>query len=151
MYASVRFLCLSYNIGKDVRQPTARKQKKIHVDVWQKPTQYCKKIILQLKENNSKKVCAVNLILCSHVCMLSHALCNPWTVALQAPLSMGFSRQEYWNRLPCPPSDDLPNSGIEPVTLMSPALASRFFTTSTTLEAPFVIPPLYPQNSYFEG
>ena len=73
--------------------------------------------------------------------MLSHTFCNPWTVALQAPLSMGFSRQEYWSGLPCPPSDDLPNPGTEPVSLMSPALASRFFTTSATLEAPFVIPP----------
>ena len=42
-----------------------------------------------------------------------------WTVALQAPLSMGFSRQGYWSRLPCPPPGDLPNPGIE---LRSPAL-----------------------------
>ena len=39
---------------------------------------------------------------------------TPWTVAHQAPLSMGFSRQEYWSGLPCPPSEDLPNPGIEP-------------------------------------
>ena len=57
----------------------------------------------------------------------------PWTVACQAPLSMGFSRQEYWIRLPCPPLGDLPNPGIHPV---SPELAGRFFTTSTTWEAP---------------
>ena len=56
-------------------------------------------------------------------------------VALQAPLSMGFSRQEYWNGLPCPPPGDLPHPGIEPVSLMSPELAGRFFTTSTTWEA----------------
>ena len=67
--------------------------------------------------------------------MLSQTLCNPWTVALQAPLSMGFSRQEYWSGLPCPPSDDLPNPGIEPMSLVSPELASRFFTTSTTWAA----------------
>ena len=59
----------------------------------------------------------------------------PWTVAHQAPLSMGFSRQEYWSGLPCPPPRDLPNSGIEPLSLMSPALAGRFFTTSATWEA----------------
>jgi len=47
----------------------------------------------------------------------------PWTVAHQAPLSMGFSREEYWSGLPCPPSGDLPNSGIEPKSLTSPALA----------------------------
>ena len=58
-----------------------------------------------------------------------------WTAAHQAPLSMGFSRQEYWSGLPCPPPGDLPNPGIEPVSLMSPALAGRFFTTSTTWDA----------------
>ena len=51
-----------------------------------------------------------------------------WTVALQAPLSMGFSRQEYWIRLPYPPPGDLSNPGIEPTFLMSPALAGEFFT-----------------------
>ena len=45
-----------------------------------------------------------------------------WTVACQAPLSMGFSRQEYWSGLPCPPPGDLSDSGIEPMSLMSPAL-----------------------------
>ena len=49
----------------------------------------------------------------------------------QAPLSMGLSRQEYWNGLPCPPS----NPGIKPVSLMSPVLAGEFFTTITTWEA----------------
>jgi len=49
-----------------------------------------------------------------------------WTVAHQAPLSMGFPRQEYWNRLPFSSPGDLPDSGIE---LTSPALAGRFFTT----------------------
>ena len=39
---------------------------------------------------------------------------TPWTVARQAPLSMGFSRQEYWSDLPCPPLGDLPNAGIKP-------------------------------------
>ena len=58
-----------------------------------------------------------------------------WAVAHQASLSMGFSRQQYWSGLPCPPSWDLPNSGIEPTSLMSPALAGEFFTTSATWEA----------------
>ena len=44
---------------------------------------------------------------------------TPWTVALQDPLSMGFSRQEYWSGLPCPPPGDLPDPGIEPESLMS--------------------------------
>jgi len=50
----------------------------------------------------------------------------------QAPLSMGFSRQEYWSGLPCPPPGDLPNPRTEPTSLRSPALAGRFCTTSTT-------------------
>ena len=59
-----------------------------------------------------------------------------WTVARQAPLSMGFSRQEYWSGLPCPPPEDLPDPGIKPASPKSPALAGGFFTTSTTWEAP---------------
>ena len=51
-----------------------------------------------------------------------------WTVALQAPLSMGFFRQEYWSGLPFPTPGDLPDAGIEPTSLVSPALAGRFFT-----------------------
>ena len=58
-----------------------------------------------------------------------------WTVAHQAPLSMKISRQEYWNGLPFPPPGDLPDPGIEPASLMSPALAGGFFTNSTTWEA----------------
>ena len=42
-------------------------------------------------------------------------LATPWTEARQAPLSMGFSRQEYWSGLPFPPPGDLPNPGIEPI------------------------------------
>ena len=63
----------------------------------------------------------------------------PWTVARQAPLSMGFSRQEYWSGLLFPLPGDLPDPGIEPMSLMSPALAGGFFTTGTTWEAPFLI------------
>ena len=51
---------------------------------------------------------------------------TPWTVGRQASLSMGFSRQEYWSRLPFPPSGNLPDPGIEPV---SPALAGGFLST----------------------
>ena len=58
-----------------------------------------------------------------------------WTVALQAPLSMGFSRQEYWSGLPSPPPGDLPKVGIKHASLTSPALTGRFFTTSATWEA----------------
>ena len=57
------------------------------------------------------------------------------TVAHQAPPSTGFSRHEYWSGLPCPPPGALPDSGIEPMSLISPALADRFFTTIATWEA----------------
>ena len=57
-----------------------------------------------------------------------------WTIARQAPLSMGFSRQEYWSGLSCPPPGDLPHPGIEPVSLMFPALADGLLTTSATWE-----------------
>ena len=60
---------------------------------------------------------------------------TPWTAALQVPLSMGFSRQEHWSMLPFPSPGDLSNPGIEPTSFMYPALAGRFFTTSTTWEA----------------
>ena len=55
-----------------------------------------------------------------------------WAAACQAPLSMGFARQEYWSGLPCPPPGDLPNPGIELESLKSPALAGGFFTTGDT-------------------
>ena len=58
-----------------------------------------------------------------------------WTVARQAPLSVGFSRQEYWSGLSFPSPGDLPDPGIEPASLMSLALAGRFFTTSATWES----------------
>ena len=66
---------------------------------------------------------------------------TPWTAACQAPLSMGFSRQEYWSGWPCPPLGDLPNPGIKLTSLTSPALAGGFFTTSTTWEDPICTPP----------
>ena len=58
-----------------------------------------------------------------------------WTVVHQASLSMEFSRQEYWSGLPYPPPGDLPDPGMEPAPLMTPALVGVFFTTSSTWEA----------------
>ena len=57
---------------------------------------------------------------------------TPWTVAHQAPLSMGFSRQEYWSGLPFPSPGDRPNPEVKSMSLTSPALAAGFFTTSIT-------------------
>jgi len=74
------------------------------------------------------------LLLLSH---FSHVwlFVTPRTVAHQTPLSMIFSRQEYWSGLPFPSPEDLPNTGIKPASLRPPALAGRFFTTSATWEA----------------
>ena len=78
-----------------------------------------------------------------HACVLNcfahvQLYATLWTVAHQAPLSMGFSRQEYWSGLPCAPPETLPDPGIEPMSLISPALVGRFFTTSATWEAPLM-------------
>ena len=61
---------------------------------------------------------------------------TPWTVALQAPLSVRFSRQEYWSGVPFSTPGDLPDPGIDPISLTSPALAGGFFTTSAHLGSP---------------
>ena len=73
--------------------------------------------------------------------LLSHFSCvqlfeTLWTAACQAPLSMGFSRQEHWSGLPCPPPGDLHDQGSNPRLIMFLALAREFFTTSATWEAP---------------
>ena len=70
--------------------------------------------------------------------MLSHVQLfeTPCTVAGQAPLSMDFPRQEYWSGLLFPTAVDLPYPGMEPVSLVSPALAGRFFSNRATWEAP---------------
>ena len=77
-----------------------------------------------------------------YVCMLSCFRCawlfvTLWTVACQALLSLGFSRQEYWSELPSPPPGDLPDPGIEPWSPMSPELISRFFASWATWDAPW--------------
>ena len=86
-----------------------------------------------------------NAVHCCHnytYYVLNHSVVSdsvtPWTVTHQAPLSMGFSRQEYWSGLTYLPPGDLPNPGIEPTSLMSSALVGGFFTTSATWEAPIL-------------
>ena len=61
---------------------------------------------------------------------------TPWTVALQVPLPMEFSRQEYWSGLPFPTPGDPPDPGIKPT---SPALAGRFFTTELPGKPAFLV------------
>ena len=70
---------------------------------------------------------------CMSACIVAQScltLVTPWTVAHQAPLSMGFSRQEYWNGFSFPTPGDLPNPGIKPLSLATLALAGEFFTTA---------------------
>ena len=66
-------------------------------------------------------------------------LSDPWTVARQAPLSVGFSRREYWSGLPFLPPGDLPHAGMETASLVSPALAGGFCTISTTSVAESIL------------
>ena len=69
---------------------------------------------------------------CVCVCAVTQScptLCDPQTVAHQAPLPIEFSRQEFWSGLPFPSPGDLPNPRIKPASPMSPALAGKFFTT----------------------
>ena len=101
-----------------------------------------------IKKNHAAKICAdieCSLLLCPPPSLLLHVLSHfshvrlfatLWTVARQAPLSMGFSRQEYWSGLPFPPLGDLPDSKIKPTSITFPALAGRFFTTSDTWKVP---------------
>ena len=70
-------------------------------------------------------VCCAVLSCFNHVQLLE----TPWTAAHQVLLSMEFFRQEYWSELPSPPPGDLPHPGMVPMSLGSPALADRFFTT----------------------
>ena len=80
---------------------------------------------------NSACICVESLQSCL-------TLCDPMDCSPPGfSLSMGFSRQEYWSGLSCPPLGDLPNSGIDPMSVTFPALADRFFTTSVTWEAPY--------------
>ena len=100
----------------------------------------------KMKMFHKETVC--NLALINHLSSSHVHACVPrhfsrvqlsatqWTVSCQAPLSMGFCRQEYWSELPFSSPGDLPYSGIKLTSLMFPALAGRFFSISTTWEAP---------------
>ena len=72
------------------------------------------------------------ILLCMHVSSYVQLFVTLWTVACQAPLSMGILQAKYLSKFPCPPSGDLPNPGIKPAPLMSPG---RFFTPRATWEA----------------
>ena len=67
---------------------------------------------------------------------------TPWTVACQAPLSMGFSRQECWSGLPCPSEGDLPDPGIKPMSLVSPALQADSLPSGKQMRPKDILPSI---------
>ena len=89
---------------------------------------HCREILYHMSPQGSPWI--LNNVLSCFSCVRLFVM--PWTIGPQVPLS----RQKYWSRLPFPSPEDLPYPGIEPVSLMSPALADRFFTTSAAWEAP---------------
>ena len=108
---------------------------------------YCRQMLYHLSHQGSHSI----IYICihththththKHTCALSHfphgqLFVTLWTIVHQAPLSMEFFRPKYWSGLPSPSPGDLPNPGMQPASLMSPALTDRFFTTSATWEAP---------------
>ena len=91
---------------------------------------------LEMEENHQEVKVGCVIFVCG--CVLSPLSCvrllvTPWTVACQAPVSTGFSRQEHWSGLPCPRPGDLPDPGLS--LCPSPGLAGGFFTTSATWDA----------------
>ena len=93
----------------------------------------------------NKKMLALGKKAMTNLCLLSCFSCvqlfaNLWTVAHQAPFSMGFSRQEYWSGLPFPSPGDLPHPGTEPMSLV---LASGFFTAEPPEKAKYSVPLWY--------
>ena len=86
------------------------------------------------KRNTITHTMCVCVCTCVHVCAHTPSRiwlsATPWIVVHQIPLSMKFSRQEYWNGLPFPTSRDLPDPRMEPTSLASPELAGRFFSTA---------------------
>ena len=103
-----------------------------HQDAWVVQGALESAVPLFLKQALGQQCVCVCVCVCVRV--ISHVwLCvTPQTVAHQAPLSTGFSRQEYWSGLPCPSPGDLPDPVIKPASLASPALAGGFFTTVAT-------------------
>ena len=97
-------------------------------------------LLVSIVASEKSVIIQIRVLLYMCACVLSSfspvlLFVTPWTIARHAPLSMGFSRQEYQSRLPRPPPGDLPNPGIEPRSLTPPVLAAGFFITSITWEA----------------
>ena len=103
----------------------------------------CQGVILQLEiqKNHIWSIIYVQKHIACHVCVLKHfgrvrLFATLRTIARQAPLSVGFSRQEHRSGWPCPPPGDPPDPGVEPGSLTSPALVGGLFISSVTWAAP---------------
>ena len=107
--------------------------KRIQVKVWGRQGAWVSMAEDSQTQRQPSLVTITKVSLCEATCVWLFV--TPWTVARQAPVSMGFSRQEYWSRLPCLPPRHLPDPGIELASLISPVLPGRFLTTSATWEA----------------
>ena len=81
------------------------------------------------REESSETTACRRLLLLFSCSVVSDSLVTTWTIAHQAPWSMGFSRQESWSKLPFPPPGDLPNLGIKPASPAAPALVGLFLTS----------------------
>ena len=110
---------------------------------------------LQLSKKSYLLSCCLVILRCFCCVRLFATL---WTIVHQAPLSMGFSRQEYWSGFPCPSPGDLPDPGFKPISLISlisyisyifTHLAGGFLTTSATWEASFLLPSIFPSIKVF--
>ena len=104
-----------------------------------------KPIISEVKELHTRFLPSYNVGLVCNSMSHAHTLscvrlfATPWTTAHQVPLSMEFSRQEYWSGLPFPTPGNLPHPGTKPTSLASPVLAGRFFTTGTTWDVSMLL------------
>ena len=100
------------------------------------PTQGLKLGLLNCRQilyhSSHQRSLIFSLCVCVLSCFSCVRLCNTVNLARQTPLSMGFSRHQYWNGLPCPPPGDLPNSGVQSMSpLTSPAVAGRFLNLNS--------------------
>ena len=86
--------------------------------------------VQSLNHWTAREVPFVCACVCEHS-VVTDSFAFPWIIACQTPLSMEFSRQEYWSGLPFPAPGDISSPGIEPTSPSSPVLAGRFFTTYT--------------------
>ena len=111
------------------------------------PGQGTRSHILQLRVHMPKLKIPTSMNMC-YVASVMSIPCDPMDCSPRGSTLYGFSRQEYWNELLCSPPWDLPNSGVEPASLKSPALAGRFLTMSTTIpQQRYHMPQLRPSTN----